>query len=245
MAVRDRAGRQRRAPLEPPRPPRLSPRQLRGRQTPLLLQRRALPALRHSLRRSHRTRWPPSSSAPPRALVPLATSTTPRRLDRKNRLLHPAGHTGVTAVDFSKLAEEALKRALAGLKEADKLAQTSDWDGACKQMLYAHAALRFCEGGKAEMDGVETLRSELKALQAKLPEPERSKLAALVKDGSASQPIWTTVGHTAPRADREDWKKFLAALPSVEERERDAELDGRILRGHEIVVANLEQLKRV
>jgi len=88
MAVRDRAGRQRRAPLEPPRPPRLSPRQLRRSQTPIQLQqrapRRALPALRHSLCRSHRTRWPPSSSAPPRALVPLAASTTPRRLDRKH-----------------------------------------------------------------------------------------------------------------------------------------------------------------
>ncbi|KAJ1465179.1 hypothetical protein T484DRAFT_2027873, partial [Baffinella frigidus] len=107
-------------------------------------------------------------------------------------------------------------------------------------MLYAHAALRFCEGGKAEMDGLETLRSELKALQAKLPEAERSKLA-----GSASKPIWATVGHTAPRADREEWKKVLAALPSVEERDRDGALDDRILRGHEIVVANLEQLKRV
>jgi hypothetical protein len=147
-------------------------------------------------------------------------------------------------VDFSKLAEEALKRALDGLKEADKLAQaqTSDWDGACKQMLYAHAALRFCEGGKAEMDGVETL---LKALQTKLPEEERGKLAALVRDGSASQPIWETVGHTAPRTDRLEWKKVLADLPSVEERERDGALDDRILRGHEIVVANLEQLKRV
>jgi hypothetical protein len=95
MAVRVCVGRQRRAPLEPPRPPRLSPRQLRGRQTPLLLQqrapRRALPALRHSLCRSHRTRWPQSSSAPPRALVPLATSTSPGRLDRKNRLLHAVG----------------------------------------------------------------------------------------------------------------------------------------------------------
>jgi hypothetical protein len=62
---------------------------------------------------------------------------------------------------------------------------------------------------------------------------------------NTSKPIWETVGHTAPRADRPEWKKLLAALPSVKERERDAELDGRILRGHEIVVANLEQLKPV
>jgi hypothetical protein len=79
--------------------------------------------------------------------------------------------------------------------------------------------------------------------------PSGQASAAVATSGDVvvktSQPIWETVGHTAPRADREDWKKFLAALPSVEERERDAELDGRILRGHEIVVANLEQLKRV
>ena len=62
---------------------------------------------------------------------------------------------------------------------------------------------------------------------------------------NTSEPIWATVGHTVPRADREEWQKFLADLPSVEERPRNAELDGRILRGHEIVVANLEQLKRV
>jgi hypothetical protein len=148
-------------------------------------------------------------------------------------------------VDFSKLAEEALKRAHAGLKEADKLTQTSDWDGACKQMLYAHAALRFCEGGKAEMDGVKTLRQALEALQAKLPEEERSKLAALVRDGSVSKPIWATVKHTVPRVDRPEWKKVLEALPSVEERARDLELDGRILRGCEVSEANLQQQKRV
>ncbi|KAJ1482692.1 hypothetical protein T484DRAFT_1803187 [Baffinella frigidus] len=153
-----------------------------------------------------------------------------------------AGHTGVTSVDGSRRGEEASTRALAGLKEADTLTLTSDWDGACKQMLYAHAALRFCEGGKAEMDGVETL---LKALQTKLPEEERGKLAALVRDGSASQPIWASVKHTAPRADRPEWGELLAELPAVEERARDAELDGRILRGHEIVGANLKQLKRV
>ena len=57
--------------------------------------RRAWPGrhsrVRHSLCRSHRARWPPSSSNPPRARVPLATSTTPRRLDRKNRPFHPVG----------------------------------------------------------------------------------------------------------------------------------------------------------
>ena len=145
-------------------------------------------------------------------------------------------------MDYSKLAEKAWKQARAGLKEADKLTRTSDWDGARKQMLYAHAALQFCEGGKAEMD-VEKLA--LEALQAKLPEPERSKLAALVKDGSASQPIWTTVGHTTPRADRLEWKKVLAALPSVAERERDGALDDRILRGCEVSEGKLEQPKRV
>jgi hypothetical protein len=145
-------------------------------------------------------------------------------------------------VDFSKLTEEAYERARAGLGKADKLAQTSDWDGACEQMLYAHAALRFCEGGKAEMD-VEKLA--LEALQAKLPEEERKKLAALVKDGSASKPIWETVGHTAPRADRPEWQKFLAELPEVTERKRDAELNDRILRGCEISEAKLQQPKRV
>jgi hypothetical protein len=147
-------------------------------------------------------------------------------------------------VDGSTLAKEALKLASTGLKEADKLTQTRDWDGARKQMLYAHAALRFCEGVKAEMDGAEVLRTELEAVRSKLPEEEQSKLAALVA-GSASKPIWETVGHTAPRADRPEWKTLLAALPEVEERARNAELDGRILRGHEIVVANLKQLKPV
>ena len=143
-------------------------------------------------------------------------------------------------MDVSMLVKVALKRALAGLEGADKLTQTSDW--ARKQMLYAHAALRFCEGEEEEMD-VETLR-DLAALQKKLPAEERSKLDALVGDGT-SQPIWQSVGHTAPRADRAEWKKVLADLPSVEERARDAELDARILRGYEIAVANLEQLKRM
>jgi len=147
-------------------------------------------------------------------------------------------------VDHSKLAEEAFQRALAGLEQADKLTQASDWDGARTKVLYAHAALRFCEGGKAEVD-VAKLHRALEALQATLPEEERKKLAALVRDGSASKPIWATVGHTAPRAVRPEWEKFLAELPTVEERARDAELDERILRGHEIVLANLEQLKRV
>jgi hypothetical protein len=62
---------------------------------------------------------------------------------------------------------------------------------------------------------------------------------------NTSKPIWKTVGHTAPRADREEWKKILAALPSVEERARDLELDGRILRGCEVSEANLQQQKRV
>lgn len=30
---------------------------------------------------------------------------------------------------------------------------------------------------------------------------------------STSQPIWETVGFTAPRVDRPEWQKFLAALP--------------------------------
>jgi len=111
-------------------------------------------------------------------------------------------------------------------------------------MMYAHAALRFCEGGKAEVD-VEKLRRALEERQAKLSVEERKKLAALVRDAAASKPIWASVGHTAPRAVRPEWAKFLAELPTVVERARDAELDGRILRGHEIVVANLEQLKRV
>jgi hypothetical protein len=62
---------------------------------------------------------------------------------------------------------------------------------------------------------------------------------------NTSKPMWETVGHTAPRADREEWKKFLAELPEVEERARDAELDGRILRGCEVSEGNLEQPKRV
>ena len=142
-------------------------------------------------------------------------------------------------MDVSMLVEAALKRALAGLEGADKLTQSSDV--ARKQMLYAHAALRFCEGDEAEMD-VETL-CDLAALQKRLPADERSKLDALEGDGT-SKPIWESVGHTAPRADRVEWKKVLADLPSVEERARDAELDARILRGYEVAVANLEQLKR-
>jgi hypothetical protein len=62
---------------------------------------------------------------------------------------------------------------------------------------------------------------------------------------NTSKPIWETVGHTVPRVDRPEWKKFLAALPEVEERARDAELDGRILRGCEVSEGNLRQLKRV
>jgi len=134
-------------------------------------------------------------------------------------------------VDRSKLAKEALKRGLAGLKEADKLTQTSDWDGARKQMLYAHAALRFCEGGKVEMDGVETLRPALEALQAKLPAEEQSKLAALVRDGSASKPLWQSVGYAKPRHEREGWADKLLAPPQLDARPRDSEVDLKILRG--------------
>ena len=74
---------------------------------------------------------------------------------------------------------QALKRGLAGLKEADKRTQTRAWDGARKQMLYAHAALRFCEGGKVEMDGVETLQ-QTRALP-KQPTPA-SRLVFLLQD---------------------------------------------------------------
>ena len=134
-------------------------------------------------------------------------------------------------MDGSKLAKEALKRARAGLKEADTLMQTSDWDGARKQMLYAHAALRLCEGGKAEMDGVETLSPELEALQTKLPEEERSKLAALVRDGFASKPLWQSVGHAKPRHERDGWAEKLQAPPQLDARPRDSEVDHKILRG--------------
>ncbi|KAJ1466846.1 hypothetical protein T484DRAFT_1860515 [Baffinella frigidus] len=171
----------------------------------------------------------PAAEAPPSATAarkeaeeePSATDT------------QKAGHTGITPVDYSKLAKEALKRALGGVKEADKLAETSDWDGACKKMLYAHAALRFClaPDGKTEMDGVETLRSELEALQAKLPEAERSKLAALVRHGSASKPIWQSVGHEKPRHERDGWAEKLQAPPQLDARPRNSEVDLKILRG--------------
>ncbi|KAJ1469990.1 hypothetical protein T484DRAFT_1849621 [Baffinella frigidus] len=36
---------------------------------------------------------------------------------------------------------------------------------------------------------------------------------------STSQPIWETVGFTAPRVDRPEWQKFLAALPRWTTRE--------------------------
>ena len=74
---------------------------------------------------------------------------------------------------------QALKRGLVGLKEADKLTQTSNWDGARTQMLYVHAALRFCEGGKVEMDGVETLLQS--RMLPKQPTPA-SRLVFLLQD---------------------------------------------------------------
>jgi len=61
---------------------------------------------------------------------------------------------------------------------------------------------------------------------------------------NTSKPIWESVGHTVPRADRPEWKKLLAELPAVEERARDAERDGRILRGCEVSAGNLQQAKR-
>ncbi|KAJ1468054.1 hypothetical protein T484DRAFT_1856674, partial [Baffinella frigidus] len=172
----------------------------------------------------------PAAEAPPSATAarkeaeeePSATDT------------QKAGHTGVTPVDYAKLIEKALQRARAGLEdveEAAKLAQTSDWDGARKQMLYAHAALRFCKSGKTETDGVETLRAELEALQAKMPEEERSKLASLVRDGSASKPLWQSVGHAKPRHERDGWAEKLQAPPQLDARPRNSEVDLKILRG--------------
>ena len=133
--------------------------------------------------------------------------------------------------DVSELAKQALKRALAGLKEADKLMQISNWGGAREQMLYAHAALRFCEAGKVEIDGVETLRLALGALQIKLPEEEQSRLAALVRDGSASKFLWQSVGHAKPRQERDWWAEKLQAPPQLDARPRDEEVDLKILRG--------------
>ena len=59
-----------------------------------------------------------------------------------------------------------------------------------------------------------------------------------------SKPIWETVGHTVPRVDRPEWKELLAALSSIEERERDGAMDARILRGCEVSEANLQRAKR-
>jgi hypothetical protein len=124
-------------------------------------------------------------------------------------------------------AMKALERALAGLEQ---VTQTSDWDGARKKMLYAHAVLRFCEGGEAEMV-VEKLRRALEEFQAKLPEEEREKLAALVRDGSTSKPLWQSVGHAKPRHEREGWAEKLLAPPQLDARPRDSEVDLKILRG--------------
>ncbi|KAJ1476007.1 hypothetical protein T484DRAFT_3133253 [Baffinella frigidus] len=79
------------------------------------------------------------------------------------------------------------------------------------------------------------------------PGGQASAAAAPSKDLGihASKPIWETVGHTVPRVDRPEWQELLASLPIVEERERDEVMDARILRGWEVLEANLQLPKRV